>query len=212
MDYLVTAIMTVLLTILAISYLGGRMMRRRAMKRLTGSTVNTLAIALAIAALTLPALAADKMPNGGPDLTVLQAVAVGNALRELGDHPGPDGKTVSVPFRFEGQVVMNMATDIAAADTVQRNYQRAFGEKANKMGLNVPLKKDATDEETAARIRSKAEFDDQTDKMLNAPSGQLWVRIKQADLCIDSKPVAPCTTTNAIPPNVMAALLPIIEK
>lgn len=136
------------------------------------------------------------------DQTVLEALNIGASLRQLGDHSDGKGQKVIVPFKFNGGVLMSMALNIAAAENIQKQYQQTYNSLVRQFadgGSKVPDEK-------------IAEFNQESEKALNAPSGLKMHRIRASDLCMEAKPVAPCTVTNNIPPALLAAILPIIDQ
>ena len=178
------------------------------------------ACALAIVA-ALPPMFAFAQDHKGPpppkheEISVIEAIAIGNALRSLGDHPetvqGPNGpiatgKTVTVPYKFDGGVLMTMAIDIAAADQALKNYQAVAKTVFDRYAVK------GKDGKAAVPPDKLADEQAELDKAAAAPSGQLFAKIKAADLCMEMKPKPPCSVTNSIPPAALSALLPIIER
>lgn len=157
-----------------------------------------LSAALAVA-MTTAAFGQDK-PAG--QLTVLEALTVGQALRQLGDHPDIAGKKVAVPFRFGGPTLMTMALNIAASEQIQKNYQTTY---------NALVRQFADGGDSVPPERMK-EFTAESEKAMNAPSGYTFGRIKEADLCLEVKPQTACTMANPIPPALLSALIPIIDR
>lgn len=175
------------------------------------------ALALGMA-LTAPAFAYAQDKKDGPQLTVRDAISLADALRQLGNYRDKEGKEVKVDFRFDGGVLFAIATNIEAADRAQKNFgtvgQNMFAQYAKLMDDPNGKMVDGKPPEKIMRIPNDklTEFNAQTEKALDAPSGQLWSVIDYKDLCIDSKPVAPCTGTNNIPPALLASMLKIIKR
>lgn len=143
----------------------------------------------------------QKIDPSPQAMTVAQAVAIGTALRQLGDYQ-EGGKTIAVPFRFNGNVLMAMASNIALSDQVRKNYQEAY----NGLIRQISGGKDRVPEE------KMGEFNAQIEKAAGAPSSVRFERIKESDLCLASPPKPPCQVTNAIPPAILAAILPIVDR
>lgn len=139
--------------------------------------------------------------------SVLEALNIGAALRQLGDYPEigpngqPTGRKVSVPFRFNGGVLMTMAMNISAADTVQKNFQTTYQTLFKQFA-------EGAEQMPADKVK---DFNAEVEKAMAAPSGFTLGRVKEADLCLEVKPTA-CPVANSIPPALLAALIPIIDR
>ncbi len=168
-------------------------------------------------------------------LTYLQVINVGNALRQLGDYRDPQtGKTVSVPFRFAGGALLDIAVDIDLADQAQKTVEgvrttlvkQHAGDDAQKLAdadAEIAREKDQAKQdrlrEASAPLRARVaraqqQVGEELQKALDRPAGVALRTVKRADLCIDAdkdgNPVKPCAAVNAIPPAILAALVPII--
>jgi len=189
------------------------------MKRLAIAAMFLLASPFAYAADEKP-LSND--PTSTAKLTVQQLINIADALRQLGDYRDKDNKVVTVPYGFDAGTRMTFAIDINHADAAQQIYTLARTELLRKMvgdRLQRLAKLQADPKEKAQADALQAElngiqqdFNQQDVRMLTTPAGALLSRIKESELCMAAKPVAPCTTTNAIPPSLLAALVPIIDR
>jgi len=205
---------------------GERMMKR---SLLTAAFLISIAPGLTHAADRGPATPAAADTGR---LSVLQLMNISDALRQLGDYRDVSGKAVKVPFEFDGGTRMTFAIDISHADDAVTIYQKQHSELLQKLLGDrlerlAALDQAATAETDAAVKKQKVaaaealraettplvqKLNEQNAHMLAAPGGALLSRIKESDLCMAAKPVAPCTVTNAIPPSLLAALVPIIDR
>lgn len=168
-----------------------------------------LSATLAGAAAAQSAIPGQEVDLKRPPLSVLEVLNVGMALRQLGDYPEinpqsgqPTGKNVAVPYRFDGGTLMTMAFNISAAETVQKNYQTTYNKLQKQFAEGAPR----------VPPEKMPEFTAETEKAMAAYAGVQLGRIKESALCMASKPVPPCTTTNAIPPALLSAIILIVDR
>lgn len=175
--------------------------------------------ALLTAALATTALAESPPVPKDKQITVAQATLVGNALRRLTYYSqitrGADGKdqVANIPFsqdhpspyKFSGDVLFAMSVDLQQSDIVAKSYQEAYSALIKQVygALDKQPKPEADDPK-------RGDFNDQAERIFQAPSGALMVKIKRDDLCLDV--TSKCTQANPIPVDVLSALLPIIDR
>jgi hypothetical protein len=189
------------------------------MKRLAIAAMFLLSSPFAYAADEKPA---SNDPTSTAKLTVQQVINIADALRQLGDYRDKDNKTVKVPFEFDGGTRMTFAIDINHADAAQQVYTLTRTDLINKMvgdrlqrlaKLQADPKKKAEADALQAELNGiQQDFNQQDVRMLTTPAGALLSRIKESELCMAAPPVKPCRVTNAIPPSLLAALVPIIDR
>jgi len=141
-------------------------------------------------------------------LSTLEVLGVGQALRQFGDYRTPQGEAVKVPFKFDGTTLMTFAINIRAADDAERAYREAYTKfEAQELGDVSALKPEEVAQKKQAVATSEAAI-----RMINRPAGALLARVKESELCTKLPPVAPCTVKNDIPPSLLAAILPIVDR
>ena len=138
-------------------------------------------------------------------ITVLQALNISSALRQLGTYQDGSGKRVEVPFKFSGSMLMAMALNIDAGDQVQKAYTSAYSKYQDQELKGVKP-------EDMDKKRVELANSDAAKKMLDQPASVSFVEMDPKGLCMEEPPVEPCRVTNAIPPTLLAALVPILKK
>ena len=163
-----------------------------------------------------PAAAAqDASGNTAPTkLSVSQAINAGVALKQLGG------------FKFAGDTLMKMAEMLEQAEKVQKNYTDAFnalvkqtyGSMEVYSNLQITMtaeakKIDAGQMAPADRTTDpkREAFVAEADKMFAGPASFSVAKIKRSELCL-AKAAPACPQANAIPVDVLRALLPVMEK
>lgn len=157
-----------------------------------------LATVLILAAVaTSAARAADPTPAKPKDLTVSEVLALSAALSQLDAYQtgkvDKDNRAIIAPYKFSGTTLMTIAIDIEGAAVVVRSYQKSVNALIGRLsngGVKVPDDK-------------VGEFNKETTKMMDAPSGVLLARIKESELDLANNP---------IPASVLSAMLPIIDR
>lgn len=154
-----------------------------------------------------PAAALNIRPSAANQMTVLEVINIGAALRQLGDHPEmgpgnvPTGRTIPVPFRFDGATLFALAQNIKIADDVQRAYQATY----NAIIRQITGGKDQVPTEKMGELNKEAE------RALGAPANVALVRIRREGLCLDAPPKPPCSQTNNVAPALLAQILSIVD-
>lgn len=177
----------------------------------------TILAALLLAAASTAALAQDAgAAKAAPktSLTINEVINAGAALRQIN------------AFKFSGETLLKMAEMLDQADKVQKTYTDAFNALVKQtygsmeaystlqITMTAEAKKiDAGQMAVADRtLDPKREaFMAQADKMFSSPAAFSVARIKRSELCLAEAAPA-CPQANAIPVDVLRALLPVLEK
>lgn len=146
--------------------------------------------------------------------TVAELVTAGAALKQLKE------------FHFSGDTLMDMAVDLQQAEQVQRSYTEAYNalikqtygslEAYSTLQLQMQAEAKKVDKgelDPAARtVDAKREaFQAEADKQVSAPASALLVPIRREALCLKRISDDVCPQANAIPVDVLRALLPLME-
>ena len=179
-------------------------------------------IAAAALIIAVPAFGQAKSPS----ITVADAISIWNGIQALDNHStgvlDKNGNQVTAPnnFQYSGAVHLALARDGAKAYMVVKEYNDELAKLRTKFTEDrKKLVDEIGDDKTDAAKKKLADFDQdgqkqydkQSAEMLAAPvSDVAFIHIKSADLCLDAKPPE-CPVRNAIPINILTALLPIID-
>lgn len=169
--------------------------------------------AIIFTALTSQAFGQTK-PTAPVVITVADAISIWNAINALDSHQtgvvDKNGNAVVAPnnFEYSGAVHLVLARNAAKAYLVLKEYNDELAKLRarfddDKAGVPKEQLADFTAEKQNAYEKRSAE-------MLAAPAGVEFLRVKEADLCLDAKPPS-CPVKNAIPISVLTALLPILD-
>jgi hypothetical protein len=157
----------------------------------------TVAVALMIA---FPAFAEDAKPippapPAPQSLTMGELINASQAIKQLNTYTvmSKAGDPIQLTYRFDATVLLAMIDITRDGDVALEKYQKTYNALVHSMSGG----KDQVPKENFA------EFNAQVSKLMQAPSGVIITKIKESALKFD---------VNPIPPAILSALLPIIEK
>lgn len=177
-------------------------------------------LAAAIAACALSTSYAAE-PAKVTDLTVIQVLNITGALSKFGDYQDPKtGTVVRVDFKFDGRPLMIIATNLSLGEQAQKNYNAAAQKLFKRYAVMTDVPELDKDEKPTGKMKQELrvppdkleEYADQVREQQEAPADVQLSKLKQAELCIDAKPVDPCKVWNNISPVLISAIVPIIER
>jgi hypothetical protein len=170
-----------------------------------------LPIALLIFAMPSMAFAEEPKKENikSKELTVSQVIGIGSALRALA-HPyltqDKSGNQISLTYKFSGDALMTMASDLQVSDSVSNNFQKSYRQLVNQtFGAIDPKTIDGMPMDS-----KKAKFLEDLEKMVNSNASVNLLHINKKDLCLDAK--NDCDSANPIPVDVLSLLEPIIDR
>lgn len=171
-------------------------------------------LSAACIAVSFCAHAQGAKPDAPAKLSVSQVINAGAALKQL------------TTFKFGGETLLKMAEMLDQSDKVQKTYTDAFtalikqtyGSMEKYSTLQLTLQDEARKVDAGKMAPSdrtidakRDVFQAEADKMFSSPAAFSVAKIKRADLCLDAAPPA-CPQANAIPVEVIRALLPVLDK
>lgn len=170
-----------------------------------------IAMFAAAAVIASPAAADEQKPAG---LTIEKCVTISLGLNSLNwagqqlGQPGQTPPTDSKPYKFSGTTWLTIGQDIDALNQVVTEAQKAQQRFVGALAFIPPAPPaDKADPDAAARASENKQVNDNWQKIIAQPCNVTPGHIKASDLKIGSDP-----DSNAIPPSVLGALWPIIDR
>lgn len=162
---------------------------------------SVIAVAIVFVA-AVCAIAAEPTTAEKDNLSVAQALNVSGGLSQLSSYETTDkeGKPSKAYFQFNADVTMLMAINIDLGRNLQTRFERAVQDLRMRLSGGsgtVPPEK-------------MGEFNQEIAALADAPSRVGFLHIKLKDLCL--KKDGDCKVENAIPPNTLSLILPIVDR